>query len=324
MERTIRILSLDGGGIRGLIPALVLDALEKRAKRPIGELFDLIAGTSTGAILALGLTLADARGKPRYSARDLFDLYIERGNEIFSRSLWKRMSSVEGLTDERYPSSGIEGVLKRYFGDALLKDTLVDVLIAAYELERRQPFLFRTRYARQPPRPNERFDYPIWQVARSSSAAPTYFEPYHLPGEDSSYYTLVDGGVYANNPAMCALVEAKVLYPDARIQMVSIGTGGLCRPITYDRAKNWGLVGWARPILDVVFDGVSDTVDFQAGQLLGPDFYRFQARLDDGSDDLDDASASNLDALIRHARQLLLDSASQLDAVARIFSATSA
>jgi len=196
----------------------------------------------------------------------------------------------------------------------------VDVLIPAYELERRKPFLFRSRYARKPPRQEEIFDYPIWQVARSSSAAPTYFEPYRLEPGDGNYYALADGGVYANNPAMCALVEAKVVYPDADVQLVSIGTGELCRPIPYDEAKDWGLVGWARPVLDVVFDGVSDTVDFQARQILGKNFHRFQVLLDEGSDDLDDVTPSNLRVLRLHAEKLVRDSESRLADLAGLIS----
>lgn len=311
-KKLVRVLTLDGGGIRGLISAIVLDALERRAQKPISQLFDLVAGTSTGSILALGLTLRGNGGAPRYRASDLAELYVNEGPRIFARSLWTRASSVGGLNDARYPSAGVEGVLKQYFGDARLRDSLVDVLVPAYELERRQPFIFRSRYAKNPPRPRETFDYPIWQVARSSSAAPTYFEPYRLDAGDGKYYALADGGVYANNPAMCALVEAKSLYPDAEIQLVSIGTGELCRPIPYDEAKDWGLVGWARPILEVVFDGVSDTVDFQARQILGKNFHRFQALLDEGSDDLDDVTPSNLRVLRLHAEKLVNESDSRL------------
>lgn len=317
MAQRVRVLSLDGGGIRGLIPALVLESLEKRTGKPVAELFDLIAGTSTGAILALGLTLPGDNGRPRFRAGQIAELYIERGREIFPRSVLKRISSLDGVNDERYDSDGIERVFQDLFGGVHLKDALVDVLIPAYEIERRQPFLFRSRYARKPPR-NEVFDYPMWQVARSTSAAPTYFEPFELKAPDGARYALVDGGVYANNPAMCALVEIQSLMPDAEVELVSLGTGELCRSLPYAKAKNWGLVGWARPILEVVFDGVSDTVDFQVAQLLKEHFHRFQARLDESSDDLDDVNPKNLDALRAHAERLIADSDERLDKVAHV------
>jgi uncharacterized protein len=295
--KLIRVLSLDGGGIRGLISAMLLAELEARADRPVSKLFDFVAGTSTGGILALGLTVPGAAGQPRYRAADLAQLYIEHGQKIFSRSLWHRVSSIDNLLDERYPSDGIEGVLKEYFGEARLKDTLVPVMVTAYEIERRAPFLFRTRYARAAPRNGELFDFPLWQVARATSAAPTYFQPCKIAAGASDYYALVDGGVYANNPAMCALAEVKALYPDARVLIVSVGTGELCRRIPYEEAKDWGIKGWIRPILDVVFDGVSDTVDYQLRALLGADYQRFQIRLDEGSDDMDDASRTNVRVL---------------------------
>ncbi len=316
-RKLIRVLSLDGGGIRGLIPALMLAALEEKTGKPVAQLFDLIAGTSTGGILALGLTLAGAEGRPRYTAAQLAKLYLEEGSTIFSRSLWRRVTSVDGLIDEHYSSEGIERVLARYFGDARLKDALTEVLVPAYEIQKRVPFLFRSRYARKPPRAGETFDYLVWQVARSTSAAPTYFEPFRLVAQHDEDYALVDGGVYANNPAMCALVEARSLYPDAEIVVASFGTGELCRPIGYEEAKQWGLLEWARPVLDVVFDGVSDTVDFQARQLIGDNYFRFQGVLDEGSDDLDDASPGNLRVLQLHAQRLLAESEGRLAALAQ-------
>ena len=94
------VLSLDGGGIRGLIPALVLADIEKKTGKRIAELFDLITGTSTGGILALGLCKDNGNGVPQYSAKNLSKIYQDRGSEIFSRSFWRGMSSTGGLTDE--------------------------------------------------------------------------------------------------------------------------------------------------------------------------------------------------------------------------------
>jgi uncharacterized protein len=314
--KTIRVLSLDGGGIRGLMSARILAELEALTGQPICRLFDFVAGTSTGGILALALTVPDGSGAPRYRAADLGRIYLEHGREIFSRSLWHRVSALDNLLDERYPSKGIEGVLQTYFGDARLKDTLLPVLITAYEIERRAPFLFRTRYARTPPRAGEVFDFPLWQVARATSAAPTYFEPCKIAGAGKDYYALVDGGVYANNPAMCAFAEMRAQHPQADVLLVSIGTGELCRRIPFEEAKDWGIKGWMRPVLDVVFDGVSDTVDFQLRALLPRSYYRFQTRLDEGSDDMDDASRTNLRVLGLLADRLVAESHDRLATLA--------
>lgn len=320
-EKPVRILSIDGGGIRGIIPALVLSRLEAIAQKPVAQLFDLIAGTSTGGILALGLTLParDNSSEPKYSASDLVSLYTEDGPEIFSRSLWRRAISVDGLTDQKFTSKGIEDTLKSRFQDTALRDALVPVLVTAYEIERRKPFLFRSLYAQNPPRPDETFDFPMWQVARATSAAPTYFEPFLLKtqGPDESY-ALVDGGVYANNPGMCAWADARAQYPRRPIVMLSLGTGELTRPILHDEAKDWGLAGWARPVLDVMFDGVSNVVDHQLQQLLGPQYYRFQTTLNEGYDDMDNASRTNLKMLRLQAEELVARSEGKLHELAQM------
>src|SRR6266849_5514369 len=100
------------------------------------------------------------------------------------------------------------------------------------------------------------------KAARATSAAPTYFEPLKIEsGAATGYYALVDGGLFANNPALCALVEARTLFGNDDILLVSLGTGASTRPLSYRKTKHWGVAGWAKPVLDIAFDGVSSTVD---------------------------------------------------------------
>ncbi|MBN1605842.1 MAG: patatin-like phospholipase family protein [Polyangiaceae bacterium] len=322
MGKTIRVLSIDGGGIRGIIPATVLAQLEQLAAKPISALFDLIAGTSTGGILALGLSAPGDGGMPKFTARELVDLYLEEGSTIFHRSLWKIVGSGYGVADEKYGSEGVEAVLKRRFGERRLSETLTPVLVPAYEIERRAPFIFKSSYARRPPGPKT-YDFPLWQVARATSAAPTYFEPCEILVSPTERYALVDGGVYANNPAMCAWAEVQG-GADAReevdVLLVSLGTGELCRPILYSEAKDWGLLGWARPVLDVMFDGSSDVVDYQMRQLLRDKYFRLQTRLEEGFDDMDDASKTNLRVLQMLASKLVEESMGTLRHLADLLS----
>ena len=143
----MKLLAIDGGGIRGIIPALVLQAIEERTGRRIAELFDLIAGSSTGGIIAAGLTLPDdddGGGRARYNARDLIGLYEAEGPHIFDRSLLKRITSIDGLIDERYDSKGLDAALDAYLGRATLSEVVTDVLITAYEIENRFAFFFRS------------------------------------------------------------------------------------------------------------------------------------------------------------------------------------
>jgi patatin-like phospholipase/acyl hydrolase len=308
MAPPYRILSIDGGGIRGLIPAVVLDRIEQRVGRPIAECFDLVSGTSTGGILAVGLTRAGEDGRALWTAAELIELYETQGPEIFDRTVFQAISSGFGIEDEKYPRTNLEAALEHYLGDARLRDALTEVLIAAYETEQRFPFFFKRRRAREDPA----YDFPIAKVAYATSAAPTYFEPLKLETRDTiDYFSLVDGGVYANNPAMCAYAEAKRYEPERPVMMVSLGTGQLTRSLAYDHVKDWGLREWIwphTPILNVMFDGVSDTVDYQLTQLLDEDlYYRFQPTLDLAKDDMDDASPENLRALKLQATRMLAE-----------------
>jgi uncharacterized protein len=297
----VKILSIDGGGIRGIIPAVVLAEIEKRTSRRTAQLFDLIAGTSTGGILAIGLTIPKTPSASLYSSAQLADMYEQQGARIFSRSIAHRLAACGNLRREKYTSAGIEQVLLDYFADSRLRDAATDLLITSYEIERSFPFFFRSAIARE----RIDYDFPAREVARATSAAPTYFPPMKLPtGTLANHYTLIDGGVFANNPAACALVEARTTHQEAGdFLVVSLGTGELSRSLPYDQTKNWGVVRWAMPVLDVVFDGVSRTVDYQLRQLL-PDaeghsqrYFRFQTTLDGHQHSMDNASPENITAL---------------------------
>ncbi len=317
----MRILAIDGGGIRGIIPALVLAEIEDRTGRRVADLFDLVAGTSTGGILAAALTRPGDEGGagqdagPRYSARDLLGLYEAEGPEIFDRSLLKRIRSVDGWFDERYDDGGLEAALRRYLDGSRLSDALTDVLITAYEIERREAFFFRSARARADPV----YDFTLADACRASAAAPTYFEPARvgdLAGDAT--YALIDGGVFATNPVLCAVADVARAGRLGEVELVlSLGTGSHTRPLAYERVRGWGALEWARSIVDVVFDGVADTTDFEAAQLLGPDRYvRLQTDLGLASDDLDDASPRNMAALREEGARLLRDNAAAVDALA--------
>jgi uncharacterized protein len=313
----VKILSIDGGGIRGIIPAVVLAEVERRTAKPAAQLFDLIAGTSTGGILAIGLAIAKDPSAPLYTAAQLIDLYQNAAPRIFSRSLMHRVAACGNLLREKYTAAGVEQVLYEYFGDSRLRDAATSLLITSYEIERSFPFFFRSAIARE----RIDYDFPAREVARATSAAPTYFPPMKLlTGTLADHYTLIDGGVFANNPAACALVEARTTFPGASdFLVVSLGTGELNRTLPYGEIQDWGVVRWAIPVLDVVFDGVSRTVDYQLRQLL-PDrdshtkrYYRFQTTLDGHDHRMDNASPENITALKGLANDLISKESSNLD-----------
>jgi patatin-like phospholipase/acyl hydrolase len=313
----VRILAIDGGGIRGLIPAVVLADLERRTGRRTADMFDLIAGTSTGGILGCGLTRPGENGGPAFTAADLIGLYESEGPEIFHRSLVKRVESVDGYVDERYDDRGLNAALRRYLDGTRLSEAVTDLFITAYEIERREAFFFRSSRARTDPA----YDFSFVDTARATSAAPTYFEPVRVSdvaGADS--YALIDGGVFALNPAMCAFAEFAAAGRRDEIDLVvSLGTGSHTRRLPFEDVRGWGQLEWARPLIDVVFDGVAQTVDFELGQLLGPERYvRLQIRLTEASDDIDDAGDRNLEALRREGARLVEQHAADLERIAGI------
>lgn len=316
MQQPFRILSIDGGGIRGIIPAVVLSEIEERTGRGICELFDLIAGTSTGGILALLMTKPASGPGPAYSAADAIELYSEHGGQIFSASPWHEIRAIDDVLEAKYAPAELEALLEDYFGNALLSEALTRVLVPSYEIQIREPWFFRSERAKAQP---ERYDYLMSEVARATSAAPTYFPP-ELIEQDGHGWALIDGGTFANNPGMCAWAEARHCAPDRDVLLVSLGTGEHTQAIPYAQAKNWGLLGWARPVLDVVFDGVSKTTDYELAELLGRDrYFRFQVRLTLASDAMDDAGSENIQALLTQARTMVTSRSADLDRLCALF-----
>ena len=301
----MRVLAIDGGGIRGLIPALVLAELERRAGRRTFELFDMIAGTSTGGILACALCAPDP-----LPATEVVKVYEEEGPEIFSRSLFQRIRSAEGLLDEKYDDAALDRALERFLAQKRLAETRPDQIVPSYDTNLPGPYFFKTTKAKEAP---ELDDFPLSVVARATSAAPTYFE-----AVEAGERALVDGGVFATNPAMCAFAEVlnREDVSPREVILLSLGTGERTHRRSFDEIKDWGLAMWARPILDVVFDGVSDAVNYQLERVLsGERYWRLQVELTVASDDLDDASEDNLAKLRGQAEELIRARTADLDAV---------
>jgi patatin-like phospholipase/acyl hydrolase len=307
----MRVLSIDGGGIRGLIPAIVLADIERRTGRRIHELFDLIAGTSTGGILATSLTRPGPDGGARFTAEELTGLYETEGPKIFHRSLLRKVTSADGILDERYSSEGLIGALQEFLGTTRLSEVLTPVLVTAYEIEDRFAFFFRSERARN----DETYDYALADVAHATSAAPTYFEPASVEdlGGDRRY-ALIDGGVYAANPAACAHIDVVTAGQEVTV-LASLGTGTAIRPVHYDDARGWGQLGWARPLVGIMLSGAAETVDYQLEHLLSNRYVRLQQPLHNASDDLDDASAKNLRNLRSEGDRLVREQAEAIDAL---------
>lgn len=323
------ILSIDGGGIRGLIPAIILVELEKRLVAsgrtgPIADYFDVIAGTSTGGIIAAGLTCPhpDGGGTPACTASDLVALYEQEGQQIFDTTVFAKLRRAflnpASIFDPRYDATPLEQKLKARLGDRMLSEALTTVVITAYDItERKAKFLTNGRSSDGKPSD----DYLFHEVARATSAAPTYFEPALVQNFTlECNETLVDGGVFANDPALCAVFEAKKLgYHDEELHILSLGTGSNNREYAYSDARNWGAFGWidparGAPIISILMQGQSSTTSYQMQRLYGDRYLRLDCLLKNASDELDDASKDNLRDLRREATKIVAESSTALDA----------
>ena len=292
-----RVLPIDGGGIRGIVPALVLAHLEKTTGAPASELFDLMVGTSTGGILALALSLQGEEGQPLLGAKRMVALYERHGAEIFEQSLWRKVRTVGGIFEEAYSHKALEAVLEYYFGDRTLSECGIPAMVTSYDIQHRRTVFMKSWHP-------DHAALLCSEAARATSAAPTYFEPANLQWADENR-TLIDGGVYMNSPAVSAYAEARKLFPDEPIAMLSLGTGELTRPIPYEEARTLGSALWVMSLLDCMFDGVSKAADHQMRLFLGERYLRLQTPLYFASDDMDDASKGNVRNLKQTARELI-------------------
>ena len=317
---TWTILSITGGGIRGIIPAEFLDKVEKRTGRPVAKLFKIVSGTSTGGILTAGLTLPNCCGEPAYTASQMVDLYFKEGPTIFSKSLIRQVWNQFIVGGAKYSAKGIESVLAKYFGNSLYKNQLCRTIIAAYETSLRSAWFFKNW---DPDDGARKVAY----VCRATSAAPTYFDPV----QNGATGAFIDGGVAANDPALCALAEAILLSkPGDDFLVVSIGTGKYERPYTYKQLTGFRLWDWARSILDILMDSQPQVVNYQLEKLMQLQmpqlyheraghtvrrFYTFDAELDASTDAMDNASLSNMKALKKLGAGIVEKQAADFDAM---------
>lgn len=268
---TYRILSLDGGGIRGVIEATLLGRLElwcpgflKRA--------DLIAGTSTGGILAIGLAAG-------MTPTELRDLYVEHAVEIFA-------DARVNVAKPRYDNKNLLKLLRGRIGDRTLGGLRQRVLISSFDLDNQDRFAgiappgsrrtWKAKFFHNYPNDDSDGSELAVDVALRTSAAPTYF-----PIVDG----FVDGGVIANNPAMCALAQALDAKRGAGralgdVRILSLGTGQNQAFIETDDTQ-WGLAQWMPHLVGVMIDGAMDLANYQCRQIMGEAYHRLNPLLDD-------------------------------------------
>ncbi len=248
-SRKIRILAIDGGGVRGIIPARILQEIEEQTGKRIFELFDLVIGNSTGGLIALGLLTPDEQGEAKYKASDLVEFYRRQSPKIFSNNLLRKMITGWGLWAPKFNREHLDKTLRKAFGHVKLSQTLKNVLVLSYSLDKGEPHLWSSHQASQGIHP----DYSLYDMAGATTAAPTYFAPKVLKTEKGSLLYEVDGAMWANNLEVLALlaIHSAGMSPikNGNILLVSIGTG-LYKPNGKNyskeayKLKDAGIIGW--------------------------------------------------------------------------------
>lgn len=333
------ILSIDGGGMRGVIPAVILNSIasqleEAGDRRPLYAHFDLIAGTSTGGLLALALAAPVERTnlpldsrfisyiyeeqEPTFTDKvlgrkptkmlqgtlpfgietsALEKLYLNHGKEIFPKNQGRIFSQI--FTD-KYDSEPLERYLKKTFGNIPLSEAVVPLMLMTYDVANGRPFPLSSR---------DSHEYLFWEAGRATSAAPTYFKPAYLyDRQEQTMQTLIDGGLIANNPTLFAYVEAKRLYPDAKkFHVLSISTASSDFGFSISGAGS-GVIGWIDPAKGTPIQKIYAGSQLQAVDAIAtdiPDLYytRIHGALDDQIR-LDSTSPSALATMREKAQQI--------------------
>jgi patatin-like phospholipase/acyl hydrolase len=257
-----KILSIDGGGIRGIIPARVLERLETHVPGIVQE-FDLYAGSSTGAVLAAGF----ASG---FDPRFMRQMYQGFGEQVFADSIWDDLRDLKYILGADYSIDNLKALLERVIGETTLGDLEKKVLIATFDLkdESRDPPRWKPKFFHNYPDSRGDSQEKLVDVVIRSAAAPIYFP---------IYQGYIDGGVSAINPSMCALAQAfNEGFLDLRL--LSLGTGNNPRWLD-EQNGDWGVYQWGLNLVNIVMDGGSEVADYQCRQILKDQYFRLQPQL---------------------------------------------
>lgn len=301
MDKVIKILSIDGGGIRGVLPATFLSVLEEKLQETSGnknlrlaECFDLIAGTSTGGLLTCMYLTPDDNNAliPKYTARQALEFYFGYGDSAFT-------PNAQGGF-HKYSPAGLEAGLSNFFGNLKLSQLIKPCCITAYDMIHCEPYLFYSHRAISDPRAN----YYVKDVARATSALPGIFPPATISSLSDRKRTFIDGSIFAYNPALQAYIRAKDIFPNAEnFMLFSLGTGLPATAYTPAQIEDTSEKNWARLLADVAFSAHSDMVHYQLQEIFknkpGSSYIRLQPSLRGLNREMDNVSGENVQALYK-------------------------
>ena len=320
------ILSIDGGGVRGLIPARILAHLEQRLAEETGredlriaEAFDFVAGTSIGGVLAMVYTLPPGPSGRIYSADEICQQYLKMLPSVFSAGLWKQINTVWGLGGTKYDPHRLETWLRFFFRNTLLSQLTKPCLVTAYDFHSQRPLYFRSHLARD----DADSDFALFDIARATSAAPSYFTPYEMRNATGTESHLCsDGILFAYSPALTAYAEVRRLsrqHNAAHMYMLSLGTGDRPGHDNIADISEWGGLQWSTTIGQLMASCSALNVDEQLRRVFydSPDNYvRITPELGkDCSTEMDKADPENLAALMEVAESHIEEKRDELEGV---------
>ncbi|KAM3214704.1 hypothetical protein ACQJBY_066941 [Aegilops geniculata] len=337
--RLVTVLSIDGGGVRGIIPGTILAFLEQKLQEldgpdaRVADYFDVVAGTSTGGLVAAMLTAPNVEGRPLFAAKDINKFYLEHCPNIFPAVCKGPLGLFKSMMGPKYNGQHLHSVVKELLGDTRVSQTLKSIVIPTFDIKLLQPTIFSTYDARR----DASKDALLSDVCISTSAAPTYLPGHHFEIKDKDgktrAFNLIDGGVAANNPTLVAMthVSKQILMKNmnffpvksaeyGKFMVLSLGTGTAKVEEKFDASmcSKWGLLGWlykggTTPIIDSFSQASTDLVDIQASvlfQVLHCDYDRRYLRIQDDeltgeTASVDVSTTENLKRLIDVGKALL-------------------
>ncbi|XP_057769088.1 patatin-like protein 1 isoform X2 [Salvia miltiorrhiza] len=336
----VTILSIDGGGVRGIIPGVILAYLESQLQELDGEdarlanYFDVIAGTSTGGLVTAMLTAPDSNNQPLYSAKDIVPFYLQQCPKIFPqpRGLFAGLiGTLKAFAGPKYDGKYIRTLTREILGDLRLHQTLTNVVVPTFDIKKLQPVIFSSYTAEK----NSTMDALLSDICISTSAAPTALPPHYFENQGDAF-NLIDGGIAANNPTLVAISEVTREISNhnsgsddpmdlRRVLVVSLGTGARKNEEKYDAktASEWGVVGWLyatpSPLLRAYNQATSDMVDFHNAVFFKAlhsqhNYLRIQdENLSGDMVNMDMATTENLENCVRLGEELLSKPVSRMN-----------
>lgn len=295
------VVSVDGGGIRGIVATKILCEIEKRIRKPTGEIFDLLVGSSIGAIITAALSLRTSQGKPMYSAEEVLSFFFKYGPSIFRKSVIRSIIAL--ISGSRYSATNLEKALRLFFKDATMGEIAKHFLVPSYDVRAQNTKMIRNWVEGHK-------GLKLVDVLRAASAAPTIFAPKRMTIEGARCL-MVDSAMIANNPSVCGYAAIDYLYPGEEVYFLSIGAGS---PRNVVRSITDSLAFWATNAAPIFMDAGMEAVDYQMTRILGNDKYiRVTGPLKSANYDFTDASRKNMHALQMDADRIIESESEKID-----------